>query len=102
MTNSITFPCKVGDTIYDIYEFVHDTPFPNPTMEKWTIKTLGYTYDRRGRFYYSIDGRIIPPEDFGHTIFLSESEALAAIDKIDMKGCDGLWQGILMLIFLKN
>ena len=81
MSIVMEFPCKPGDTIYDIYEFVNETPFPNPTMSKWEVKCLGFQYDRKGKLFYNIDGRVIPPEEFGKTIFLSEAEALAAVKK---------------------
>lgn len=78
-TNIITFPCVPGDIIYDIYEFVNETPFPNPEMSKWEVKCIGFQYDKKGRLLYNIDGRVIPPDEFGKTIFLSEAEALENI-----------------------
>ena len=77
----VPFPCAPGDTIYDIYEFVHDTPFPNPYMYKWEVKCIGWQKDKNGKPFYNIDGRVIPPDDFGKSIFLSEEEALVAIER---------------------
>ena len=81
MMTFVALPCAPGDTIYDIYEFVNEVPFPNPTIYKWEVKCIGYRKDKKGNIIYDIDGRQIPPEEFGKTIFLSEQEALEAIEK---------------------
>ena len=79
--DSVPFPCAPGDTIYDIYEIFNETPFPNPAIDKWVVTNITCWFDKKGNMTYEIDGRMIPAEEFGKTVFLSEEEAQEAIKR---------------------
>ncbi|MDF2510452.1 MAG: hypothetical protein K0S04_318 [Herbinix sp.] len=72
----IKLPCKVGDTIYDIYEFVENRCSPDITEYK--AKTIKIGKDYRG-IWFCIDSTYFRPDDIGKTVFLDREAAEKAL-----------------------
>lgn len=72
----VKLPCKTGDTLYDIYEFIENRCSPDITEYK--AKSIEVGEDKKGR-WFCIDSTIFRPEDFGKTVFLTREEAEAAL-----------------------
>lgn len=66
-------PCKVGDVLWDISEFVEGREHP----EMYVLHADEISIDDGG--YFVIDGCSLRYEDFGKTIFLTREEAEKAI-----------------------
>ena len=73
-------PFKVGDTVYDIFEYV-DEDYMEPEMYAIKDSQLGIIKCSDGSYRYEYDGIDILPEDIGRIIFLSKEEAERAIEK---------------------
>lgn len=72
----VVMPCKYGDTLYDIGEFIADYDSPEIYEIKANFITV-WEYDGRVRF--TIDGMDYMYEDFGKTVFLTKEEAEKAL-----------------------
>ena len=66
-------PCKVGDKLYDIGEFVLGVVAPDIYELKADEMTIEKGIDGKLNFVY--DGMYINNEDIGETIFLTKEEA---------------------------
>jgi hypothetical protein len=78
-------PCKIGDTLYDISEFVLDCPFPNPEIRLIRVAEIE-PLKIRGIQYVRINRNIIPVHDFGKTVFVNdgtEAEKWAALQLVE-------------------
>lgn len=78
-------PCKVGDTLYDISEFVLGCPFPNPEIREVKVEEIN-PMKIRGLQYYHINKNIFPAHDFGKTVFVNDgtaAEKAAALELIE-------------------
>jgi hypothetical protein len=74
----VKLPCKIGNTIYDIYESIENRNSPE-TIE-YKAKTIEIGKDKHG-IYFVIDNTILRTDDFGKTVFLTKEEAEAALKK---------------------
>ena len=70
-------PCKVGDTLYDISEFVADYACP----EMYEIKDNMMSFEKyKGEYRFTYDCCYIYPEEIGKTVFLTREEAEKALN----------------------
>lgn len=69
----VVLPCKVGDTVYRI---VRDT---DPHITRDEVRNM-YFADDMTLCVELVGGRIILPEKFGKTVFLTREEAEAALE----------------------
>lgn len=76
----VRLPCKAGDIIYDIYEFISNRC--QPEVIEYKADTIGIKKDKSGRLYFIIDSTIFHPEDFGKTAFLTKGDAINEILKL--------------------
>lgn len=76
----IELPCKVGDTLYDIYEFIENRN--SPEIYEYKAKEITVGKDKQGD-YFIIDSTIFRVGDFGKTVFLTKEEAEKAIENND-------------------
>jgi hypothetical protein len=72
----VVLPCKIGDTIYDIYEFIENRD--SPEIFEYSAETIEIGQDKRG-VYFIIDSTIFRLDDFGKSAFLSKEEAEKAL-----------------------
>lgn len=69
-------PCKVGDKIYDISEFLDGTNSP----EMYEFKAENITITKlNGEIIFEIDSLFMRHSDFGKALFLSKEEAEKAL-----------------------
>lgn len=73
---AVVLPCKAGDTLYDIFEFIENRA--SPEISEYKAKTIEIGEDRQG-MYFVIDCTIFRPDDFGKTVFLTLEAAEAAL-----------------------
>lgn len=80
--NGIILPCKLGDTIYDISEFLDDT-INNPDIYRYRVDYIRIfkKYPDNDELWFEIDGIDAKFDDFGKTLFLSEKEAEQALKR---------------------
>ena len=76
----IKLPCKVGDTVYDIYEFVENRD--SPEIYEYKTKEITVGKDKQGD-YFIIDSTIFRVGDFEKTVFLTREDAEKAIASYD-------------------
>lgn len=74
----VRLPCKVGDTVYDISEFVEGIPYPE--MYEYYADYFGIGKSDDGRTVISIDCVDYYPEDFGRIVFTSREAAEKALE----------------------
>lgn len=72
-------PCKVGQKVYDICEFVLGVVAPDIYELKADEMTIEKGIDGKLNFIY--DGMYINNEDMGETVFLTKEEAEAELEK---------------------
>lgn len=72
----VVLPCKVGDTIYDIYEAMGNG-IGGPIARRFNECKIHI--DLRGKSYLCADGYILAFDEFGETLFLTREEAEAAL-----------------------
>lgn len=77
----VKIPCKIGDTLYDIYEAVNNG---DDRIMEYRVEELRFRIDKRGRPFLSVGGVLILLDDFSKTVFLTREEAEAALAR--MKG----------------
>lgn len=71
-------PCKLGSTIYDIYEFIENRC--SPEILEYKAKTIEIGEDKH-EIYFDIGSTIFRPDDFGKTVFLTKFEAEKALER---------------------
>ena len=76
----IVLPCKLGDTIYDISEFVNCVPCPEMYEDKVGFITI--MNRNNGEMYFDIECVECDYDDFGKTIFFTKEEAEQALSKL--------------------
>ena len=69
----VILPCKVGDTLYDIYEAMG-----NGTGEI-KVTDIHIHLDKRSKEWLIVGGYYFSLSDFGKTVFLTYEEAKAAL-----------------------
>ena len=74
----VRLPCKVGDTVYDISEFVERTPYAE--MYEFHADYIGIGKSDDGRTVISIDCMDYYMDDFGRIVFTSREEAEKALE----------------------
>ena len=70
-------PCKVGDTVYDISEFVNGCSYPEIYEYKCDYITI--FKDKDGETVFEIDAINFRLNDFGKTVFLTREDAAKAL-----------------------
>jgi len=68
----IELPCKKGDTLYDIFDFIENRNTPEITEYK--VDEITIKNDRKG-LCFIIDSTEFRSEDFGKNVFTSREEA---------------------------
>ena len=79
----VRLPCKVGDTVYDILEFVERTPCPE--MYEYYADYIGIGKSDDGRTVISIDCTDFYMDDFGKIVFTSREAAEKALEEVCRK-----------------
>lgn len=74
----VELPCKVGDTIYDIYECVANG---NTHIRELKVKDINIRLDLRNRVWLIVCGYYFDCADFGKKVFLTRKEAEEALRK---------------------
>lgn len=72
----VELPCEVGQTVYDITEFICEAPSPDMYELKADEITIEKGY---GGFNFTYDGVYINCEDIGKTLFFTKEEAEKAL-----------------------
>ena len=75
----LIIPCKVGDTLYDIYEAVNNKGFEDGAIKELKVSEIHINLDKRNRPWLIISNYMFAFEDFGKTVFLSKEEAEEAL-----------------------
>lgn len=70
-------PCKLGDTIYDISEFINCCNSPEMYEDKVSFITI--MNRENGEMYFDIECIECDYNDFGNTLFLTKEEAEAKL-----------------------
>ena len=78
----LIIPCKVGDTLYDIYEAVNNTGFKDGVIKELKVSEIHINLDKRNRPWLIISNCMFAFEDFGKTVFLSREEAEEVLKSI--------------------
>lgn len=71
----LVIPCKVGDTLYDIYEAINNKGFEDGVIKELKVPEIHVHLDKRNKPWLIISGYMFAFEDFGKTVFLSREEA---------------------------
>lgn len=82
--NVVALPCKKGDRIFDVIEFLDDTEHPlliEDTVNTVELRWIGTSDD----LYFTVCGCDFADDDFGDTVFLSKQEAIERINKLNCK-----------------
>ncbi|MDO4810558.1 MAG: hypothetical protein Q3985_01310 [Eubacteriales bacterium] len=74
----VVLPCKVGDTVYDIYEALHNG---EGDVRALKVTDTHIHLDRRNKAWIIICGYYFAIDDFGKTVFLTREEAEKALAK---------------------
>ena len=74
----VRLPCKVGDTVYDISEFVEGIPCPE--MYEFHTDYIGIRKSDDGKTVISLDFMDYYMDDFGRIVFTSREEAEKALE----------------------
>lgn len=72
----IVLPCKVGDTVYDIYEAKVNG---EGEIRALKVTDIRIHLDKRSKAWLIIGGYYFAVGDFGKTVFLTREEAEAAL-----------------------
>lgn len=76
----LRLPCKLGDTVYDISEFVERTPYAE--MYEFHTDYIGIGKSDDGRTVISLDFMDYYMDDFGRIVFTSREEAEKALEEV--------------------
>lgn len=74
----VVLPCKVGDTVYDIYEALHNG---EGDVRALKVTDTHIHLDKRNKAWIIIGGYYFATDDFGKTVFLTREEAEKALAK---------------------
>ena len=74
----VRLPCKVGDTVYDISEFVERIPYPE--MYEFHTDYIGIRKSDDGKTVISLDFMDYYMDDFGRIVFTSREAAEKALE----------------------
>lgn len=74
----VVLPCKVGDTVYDIYETFHNGEGDARALK---VTDIHIHLDKRNKAWIIIGGYYFALDDFGKTVFLTREEAERALAK---------------------
>lgn len=78
----IKLPCKVGDTLFDISEFVYGEKMPEMYEDK--VEYIELQKDREsGELIFCVDGLDWRYDDFGKTVFFTREEAEEALKEME-------------------
>ena len=78
--DAVALPCKIGDTLYDIFEAVNNG---GDEIKEFKVSKIQIDIVRNGRAFLVVENTLFPFDDFGKTTFLSREEAEAALAKMD-------------------
>ena len=74
----VVLPCKVGDALFDISEFVYGEDCP--MMYEDRVRYIELQKDQKtGELVFCIEGTDFKYEDFGKTVFLTREDAERAL-----------------------
>lgn len=76
----VVLPCRFGDTMYDIGEFVNCVPCPELYEDRVGFITI--MQRKNGEMYFDIECVECDYNDFGKTIFFAKEEAEQALSKL--------------------
>lgn len=77
----VKLPCKVGDTVYCIFNRYTKCTFSNEEFDEYSCQGCEYECDSKKENYvqdmraYSLDWIVTNLKNFGKTVFLTKSEA---------------------------
>lgn len=74
----IVLPCKIGDTLYDIFEIVANG---EGEIKKYKVDEINIQIDKRGGHWLKLQNILFPFNDFNEVLFLSLEEAKARLAK---------------------
>jgi hypothetical protein len=77
--NFVELPYEIGDTLYDISEFIERVPNPEIYESKMTYITI--VKDDNNNLAFDIDGNEFPFEDFGKVLFKTKTQAEQALHR---------------------
>lgn len=84
----IKLPCKVGDTVYCIFNRYTKCTFSNEEFDEYSCQGCEYECDSKKENYvqdmrvYSLDWIVTNLKKFGKTVFLAKSEAEAKLKEL--------------------
>lgn len=84
----IKLPCKVGDTVYCIFNRYTKCTFNNEEFDECSCQGCEYECDSKKEKYvqdmrtYSLDWIVTNLKNFGKTVFLTKSEAEAKLKEL--------------------
>lgn len=84
----IKLPCKVGDTVYCIFNRYTKCTFNNEEFDECSCQGCEYECDSKKENYvqdmraYSLDWIVTNLKNFGKTVFLTKSEAEAKLKEL--------------------
>lgn len=84
----IKLPCKVGDTVYCIFNRYTKCTFNNEEFDEYSCQGCEYKCDSKKENYvqdmraYSLDWVVTNLKNFGKTVFLTKSEAEAGLKEL--------------------
>ena len=73
----IVLPFKIGQSVYDISEFMNGSYAPE--MYEMKGNELNIELNKAGEYIFTYDGMYIYPEDMGRSVFLTKEEAEKAL-----------------------
>lgn len=74
--DAVVLPCKLGDTLYDIYEAVNNG---GDEIKEYKVSSIQINITKNGRAFLVVANTQFPLDDFGKTVFLTRKEAEAAL-----------------------
>ncbi len=76
--DAVVLPCKVGDTLYDVYEAVANGEGDIRVLK---VTEIRIHLDKRNKAWLIVDGCYFAIDDFGKTVFLTKEEAEKALER---------------------
>ena len=80
----IVLPFKIGQSVYDISEFMNGSYAPE--MYEMKGNELNIELNKAGEYVYTYDGMYIYPEDIGRSLFLTKEEAEEKLKELKDNG----------------
>ena len=84
----LKLPCKLGDTVYCIFNRYTRCTFSNEKFDKYSCQGCEYECDSKKENYvqdmkaYSLDWIVTNLKNFGKTVFLTKAEAEAKLKEL--------------------